>query len=289
MRGAEAYFLPLIACLVRTTSYTAAMARREDKQPQRSAARTGATHKYGAVAGALRDQIRSGRYRPGDMLPSEQELSRQFGVSRHTVRAALRSLYERGLIQSQQGRGSTVLASAVKPRYSHAFASLEDVLQYAAATPRRVLEVRRITIDRNLASELGCEPGYPWWEIHTSRQHAAGGPVVASSLIWIPDAFGDVVQTLADTEEPLFVLIERVHGVHIAQIHQSFFVSSADERVAADLDLAAGEPVMSVERHFFDERGGLLEVARTAHPAETFRYEMTLRQVIGPNGGSGAR
>ena len=94
---------------------------------------------------------------------------------------------------------------------------------------------------------------------------------------------------LADTEEPLFVLIERLHRVHVAQIQQSFYVSSADERMAADLDLAAGEPVMTVERHFFDERGGLLEVARTAHPAESFRYEIKLKQVIGPNGGSGAR
>ena len=157
------------------------MAGSEDKQARQAAARTGATSKYGAVAGALRDQIRSGRYRPGDMLPSEPELSRQFGVSRHTVRAALRSLYERGLIQSQRGRGSTVLANGLEPRYSHACASIEDVLQYAAATRRRFLEARRITMDRNLASEFGCEPGYPWWEIHTSRRYAAGGPVIASS------------------------------------------------------------------------------------------------------------
>lgn len=265
------------------------MSGQKTRRASPASARAEATPKYGAVAGALLEQIRAGRYRPGDMLPSEPELSRQFGVSRHTVRAALRSLYERGLIRSQQGRGSTVLATDVEPRYAHACDSIEDVLQYAAATPRRVIEARRITADRALATEIGCEPGYPWWEVHTSRQREAGGPVVASSLIWVPDAFGDVVQALADTAEPLFVLLERVHGVHVAQIRQSFFVSRADARVAADLDVGPGEPVMTVERRFFDERGGLLEVARTAHPAETFRYDMTLRQVLGPDREGGAR
>ncbi len=237
--------------------------------------------KYSTVAAALMEQIRSGRYRPGDMLPSEPELTRLFGVSRHTVRAALRSLYEKGLIVSHQGRGSTVQATAVEPRYSHACDSIEDVLQYAAATPRRVLQTRRVVVDEDLAAWLGCEPGYPWWEAHTCRYREPGGPAVATSRVYAPDAFGDVVQALADTDLPLFVLMEREHGCHIAQIRQTLFVATANAEEAADLDLAAGNAVMCVERRFYDERGGLLEVSRTVHPPESFRYEMTLRQVIG--------
>lgn len=237
--------------------------------------------KYGAIAAVLVEQIGAGKYRPGDLLPSELELTRQFGVSRHTVRAALRLLYEKGLIVSQRGRGSIVQRVSAAPRYSHACDSIEDMLQYAAATPRRVISRRRRVVDEELARWLGCAAGYPWWEIHTSRQREPGGPVVASSLIWVPDDFADAVAEIETTDEPLFVAIERRHGCNFAQVRQAISMANASPLEAGDLDVEPGTAVMCVERRFIDERGGLLEVSRTVHPPETFRYEMSLRRVIG--------
>ncbi|MGR8919876.1 MAG: GntR family transcriptional regulator [Gammaproteobacteria bacterium] len=237
--------------------------------------------KYSAVAAALADQIRAGKYAPGDLLPSETALTRDFGVSRHTVRTALRSLYEQGLIVSQRGRGSIVQAASFTPRYSQACDSIEDILQYAAATPRRVAERRRIVADDALAEWLGCAAGYPWWEVHTSREREPGGPVVASSLIWVPDEFADAVAALECSTEPLFQIVERLHGCTFAQIRQSVSVARAGPRECNDLGLEPDSPVMCVERRFFDERGGLLEVSRSVHPPATFHYETTLRRVIG--------
>lgn len=133
-------------------------------------------------------------------------------MSRHTVRAALRSLYEKGLVVSRRGRGTVVQATAVNPRYCNTCDSIEDVLQYAATTPRRVLDRRRIVVDQGLADWLGCAPGYRWWEVHTTRRLDAGGPVVASSLLRVPDAFGEAVHDLDTSDEPLFVAIERRFG-----------------------------------------------------------------------------
>ncbi len=237
--------------------------------------------KYSAVAEALVTRIRTGRYKPGELLDSEPELTRQFGVSRHTVRAALRSLHEKGLVVSQRGRGTVVQATAVNPRYSHTCDSIEDVLQYAATTPRRVEARRRIVVDDELAGWLGCAPGYPWWEVHTTRRLDADGPVVASSLIWVPDAFGEAVRDLEATDEPLFVAIERRFGCNFAQIRQAISVASASAREAIDLGIEPGAPVMCVERRFVDERGGLLEVSRSVHPAQDFRYQTSLRRVVG--------
>lgn len=237
--------------------------------------------KYTAVATELVAQIRAGKYAPGDLLPSEPELTRRFGVSRHTIRAALRSLYEKGLVVSQRGRGTIVQDVSLAPRYSHGCDTVEDVLQYAAATPRRVVSRRRVIVDETLGEQLGCAPGYPWWEIHTSRQHEPGGPIVASSLIWVPDEFADAVEAIETSDEPLFVVIERMHGCNFAEIRQAVSVASANAREADDLGVECGDAVMCVERRFIDERGGLLEVTRTVHPPESYRFEMKLRRVIG--------
>ena len=237
--------------------------------------------KYNTVAATLYDQIRAGHFKQGDLLPSEPALCRRFGVSRHTVRAALRTLHEKGLIESRQGRGSTVLATTLVPRYTHACNSVQDIVQYAAETTRRVVDRTRRLLDQATAAWLGCAPGYPWWEVRTCRLRGTDGPVVASSTIWVPDTFADVVAELDRTQEPLFVLVQRHHGANFALIRQAFSVATASAHEADDLGLAPASAVMCVERRFLDERGGVLEVSRTVHPPDSFRYEMSLRQVLG--------
>ncbi|ETK31058.1 GntR family transcriptional regulator [Microbispora sp. ATCC PTA-5024] len=63
---------------------------------------------YRQVAAALRAQITGGILRPGAQLPSEPELEKTFRVSRNTVRLALASLANEGLVEARQGRGTFV-------------------------------------------------------------------------------------------------------------------------------------------------------------------------------------
>lgn len=67
--------------------------------------------KYQLVAGTLREEIRSGRYRDTMLLPTEYELCSQFHMSRQTVRQALSLLASEGLIERRQGSGSHILAT----------------------------------------------------------------------------------------------------------------------------------------------------------------------------------
>ncbi len=64
------------------------------------------TPKYHQLKKYLKEQIRRGELTPGAKLPSENELARQFRLSRHTVRQALSDLENEGLIQREQGRGT---------------------------------------------------------------------------------------------------------------------------------------------------------------------------------------
>ncbi|MBR9763512.1 MAG: phosphonate metabolism transcriptional regulator PhnF [Rhodobacteraceae bacterium] len=58
-----------------------------------------------SIADALTNDIATGRYRPGDRLPTEAELSARFGVNRHTVRRGLAALAESGLTHARRGAG----------------------------------------------------------------------------------------------------------------------------------------------------------------------------------------
>lgn len=63
---------------------------------------------YRQLAALLREQITSGELQPGDWLPSESRLEQEHGISRGTVRAALKLLAEEGLVATRSGRGTFV-------------------------------------------------------------------------------------------------------------------------------------------------------------------------------------
>jgi len=64
--------------------------------------------KYARVIGEIQRRIESGEYPPGSLLPSEHQLSAEFGIARPTVVRALRVLRQEGWIDTQQGKGSFV-------------------------------------------------------------------------------------------------------------------------------------------------------------------------------------
>lgn len=75
---------------------------------QQNAAPSGRGRAYLHLAEQISKRIRSGTYNLGDKLPAERELAKRFGVSRTTVREALRILEKTEIIESVPGKGSFV-------------------------------------------------------------------------------------------------------------------------------------------------------------------------------------
>ena len=88
----------------------------------------------------LRQQILSGSWKPGDKLPSENELAAQFGVSRVTVRNALQKLSGLGLLETRFGEGSFIRG----PEAGAALNQLVPMLYLGRETLRDILTFRRM-------------------------------------------------------------------------------------------------------------------------------------------------
>jgi DNA-binding FadR family transcriptional regulator len=95
-------------------------------------------HSGDAISRALAERILSGELAVGEQLPSERRLAREFGASRPTVREALRSLIERGLINVQPGRGAFVLSETATRR----FRPLDLEYRRRGTTARQLSEAR---------------------------------------------------------------------------------------------------------------------------------------------------
>ncbi len=112
---------------------------------------------------ALRNWLAPGRHREGDRLPPEHDLASMLGVSRGTLRTALRRLEDSGEIVRRQGSGTFVGHIAQAGALQEGLERLES---YASLAGRRGLtlgvrdvRIERIVVDEHLAGCLGTEPG----------------------------------------------------------------------------------------------------------------------------------
>ncbi|MQA08158.1 MAG: GntR family transcriptional regulator [Pseudonocardiaceae bacterium] len=127
------------------------------------------------VVGRLEGDIVSGKYRPGDRLPTEAELCDTLGVSRSVVRDALRTLESMGLVHIQRRHG-IVVAEPSGGQIAHA---LSLRLQWSDMTMADVLEARR-GLEQALAVEASCRGGPQDWQrmrgiLDQFRDHVAAG------------------------------------------------------------------------------------------------------------------
>lgn len=121
------------------------------------------------VARAIADEIAAGGLAPGERLPSERELGERLGVSRATVRRALRELAAKGLVESHVGRGSFVAAGPIGEAPNALMSFTELGASRGLATSARVLAARTRPATLDEAELLAVAPGAPLFELERLR------------------------------------------------------------------------------------------------------------------------
>lgn len=122
------------------------------------------------IYNALTEEIESGAFQPGSKLPSESELSQRFAVNRHTVRRALSTMAEEGLIRVEQGRGSFVEEHILDYLIGARTRFSEIVGNQARSLVGRVLSSEVIQAGPDLARYLDIKEGAACYRVDTLRQ-----------------------------------------------------------------------------------------------------------------------
>lgn len=118
---------------------------------------------YVQLARILRTQINSGEYKPDDALPTEQRLSQAFGVSRITVREALRILTDEGLIVRRSGKGTFVGRPSDLGESFWAACTLADLIRGGHEKARRYLDGESFRPAVRLRNACGSQAARVLW------------------------------------------------------------------------------------------------------------------------------
>lgn len=239
---------------------------------------------YEEVANTLLKDIEEGRHVVGSLLPTELELGARFGVSRQTVRAALTILQDQGYISRKKAVGSLVESTSPSSAYHQVFDTIEDLVRTATETEVRLnVVVKRISLDKATARRIGGVVGSEWFLFSGARVRARQrSQIVSWANIFIDSEFEAIVKLERENRDVLMsTLLERECGVSIVEIRQTI-AAGALPSVAADAFKAkAGDPALSVLRHFKDKSGRILEISETIYPGDRVSISTRMRRFHG--------
>ena len=237
--------------------------------------------RYVTVAQALKDQILGGEYAIGARLPPERELSDRFAVSRQTLRAALRLLREERLITSRQGAGTIVATPRSSESFRLAANSIDDLVAYAAHMYTEIRSTGMELVEGRAAARLGVAPGHEWFVIRgLARYHRRKTPVCWSQY-YINKAFAGIKGLLSPNSGPIFLLIEEMFGVSIAEMDQTISTAALPRTLAEELKSKPGETSIEVRRSYRTSQGHLAQISLHSHPAARFQQTIRMQRLTG--------
>ena len=133
---------------------------------------------YLRVEQEIVEKIAQGDFAIGDLLPTEAELRETYGVSRDTIRKALRRIHDRGMIERRTSAGTRVVSASPISGYEPIVQSPDDIVALVAETRIRVVSSGVVKADRELARRLRCRIGKEWFCLSGPRVRRGGSKVI---------------------------------------------------------------------------------------------------------------
>lgn len=232
--------------------------------------RTSPVPLYFQLAQQLEAAVEQGRLPPGTLLGNEIDLAHRLGLSRPTVRQAIQSLVDKGLMVRRRGVGTQVVQSRVRRPLE--LSSLYDDLEAAGQRPAtKVLRAITEPATAEIAAALGLPEGT---EVHLVERlrYAHDEPMALLRNHLPPDLLALRAPELESTG--LYRLM-RASGITLHSARQSVGARAATAGEARALAEEPGAPLLTMERTTYDDTGRAVEFA--SHVYRASRYTFTFQ------------
>jgi GntR family transcriptional regulator len=117
--------------------------------------------RYHQLKEILRERVRTGEWKPGDLIPSERELGETYGISRMTARQAITELVNEGVFFREQGKGTFVTRNKITQQLMTLTGFTEDISARGQLPSTQVLSARMDVADAETIERLRLQPDDP--------------------------------------------------------------------------------------------------------------------------------
>jgi DNA-binding GntR family transcriptional regulator len=226
---------------------------------------------YFQVAEQIEAAIHDGQLRPGDRITNEVALADQLGLSRPTMRQAIQTLVDKGLLVRKRGVGTQVVNAPI--RRTVELTSLYDDLTRSGLRPRtQVLALDLVEPDERTTEVLNLHGDEKVWRLR--RLRIAKDEPLALMCNVVPASVTDLSQVDLSTTG----LYEhfRSSAINLRVAHQVIGARVVDAAEAKLLGGRRGDPVLTMARTSYDDKGRAVEHGEHLYRPDRYAYETTL-------------
>jgi len=211
----------------------------------------------------MRAKVRDNEWQPGDLIPSERELSEQYKISRMTARQAITELVNEGLFYREQGKGTFVSRHKITQQLIQLTGFTEDIRARGQRPGTKVLFAEMCPADEETAERLRIQAGQ--MIVRLQRLRLADEEPLAIERSHL--SFAGCEKLLEEDLEhnSLYRLLETKYGTPLMEAEQELEAGLVGEVDAQLLKLPAGSPVLFTRRITYTDRDQPIEYARSVY------------------------
>jgi len=229
---------------------------------------------YRQVEVALRDRILQGEWSHGAKIPSEEQLCKDYGVSRVTMRQAIRTLVDDGYLERGRGRGTFVREPTLTAGVRGLNSFSEEMRALGLDPGGRVLSIEVVRAEEAVAERLDIEIDDSVVQIR--RLRTGDGRPIGVQTSSLPAKRFPGLEREDLNDRSLYAVLAEKYGVWMTEAHETFWVAKVGKADADLLQVGRGACAFRVERVAVDDTAAI-EFTASLMRGDRYRMQWVLR------------
>lgn len=231
---------------------------------------------YHQLKDILKRKILSEEWPVGTLIPTEQELIQEYGVSRTTVREAIMELSSEGLLVKRQGKGTIVTSSRVEERLGKLTGFAEEMLDKGLTHSAKLLSCEFKENRFYEIAQLGLKDDAVVFFVDRIRL-ADQEPIAYERSCW-PEHIGRLLMEEDLNTIAFYEVLEEKLGIVLKEASETIHAVNATPYEAELLSVSSGEALLERRRVSYDMNGNAIEYTKTKYRNDKYAYRINLKR-----------
>jgi GntR family transcriptional regulator len=230
---------------------------------------------YIQVVGELSAKIAGGEYLPGQRIPTEAQLCREFGVSRITIRQAIRKLVAEHALYAKQGKGTFVNPVKIKRRLPRLYSFSEDMRELGFEPSSKILEQAVAPADDEIAGLLAL-PESDRLVSRIARVRMANNVPILIERSFVPHYICPDLLEQSYDHTSLYRTLTEKYRIELESAEEVYEVRLLTPAEAKELGCKRGQPAFAIQRLALRKDGRPVELTRSVGRGDLLRFSVEL-------------
>jgi len=230
---------------------------------------------YAQLEDILREKIESEDWKPNNAIPSENEFSKMYGVSRMTARAVMTQLVREGLLYRVPGKGTFVSEPKITTASLSYMGIREQLERMGYQTTTKLIEIKKIKCTERISRKLELPRKSEVYVIERLR-YIKDQPLSIHTS-YIPADYCDGLEKVDLELEQLCVILDKEYGLKRGKVIETLESSLASDQEAQILSVKPGYPLLDLQDTIYDSQGKPFEYTRVLFRGDkikiSFQYD----------------